>query len=250
MKPSPLIGTTLGRRLALKAAAVGLLLVGTLAFPARAQQVLVQANVADDTIKTVYGPNRHYFGHLYVGYALVAGASQPGAALRYGPASSELRLGSRLKRRFSQGLSLSADVGYAYLRFDLAQNAQKVVPAAALHRSEQLALHQLYSEASLRVNAGRRGNSVGRYLDVLAGGAWVAGTAHSTDDDPGPGIGSVATTERGLPYLRLWAAVVGARVGADRYALVARYQLTPSFRLNYAWPELPRWRVGVEIGVF
>ena len=56
-----------------------------LALPAaRAQQVLVQANVADDTVKTTFGPNRRLFGHGYLGFGLLAGPAGPGAGLRYG----------------------------------------------------------------------------------------------------------------------------------------------------------------------
>lgn len=224
--------------------------LASLAVPARAQQVLVQANVADDTVKTVLGPNRRYYGHILLGYALAVGAGEPGAALRYGLVSGELRGGGRLKRRLSQALALNLEAGYAYLRYDLAQNAQKTLPSSVLHRSETLELHQLYSEMSLRLNAGRRGNSVGSYLDLLVGGSWLAATAHGTDDEPGPGIGSVHTTEHGLPYLRPWLGVAGARLGFDRYALSARYQFTGLFLPTAGLPELPRWRVGFEIGLF
>ena len=223
-----------------------------LALPAaRAQQVLVQANVADDTVKTIFGPNRRYFGHGYLGYGLVAGPAGSGAAVRYGLGSSELRAGGRLKVRFSQALALVLDLGYAYRRYDLAQNDQKTVPSTVLHRHESLGLHLLNSEIGLRLNAGRRGNAVGSYLDLLAGGGWVAGTRHTTDDDPAPGIGAVETTEYGLPYLRRWTGGVGARLGFDRYALVGRYRLAPAFGASYAaWPELPRWVLGVEVGLF
>ena len=223
-----------------------------LALPAaRAQQVLVQANVADDTMKTTFGPNRRYFGHAYVGYGLVAGPAGSGAALRSGLRSSELRGGARLKVRFTQAVALTLDLGYGYQRYDLAQNDQKTVPTLAQHRRESLGLHQLYSEIGLRLNAGRRGNAVGSYLDLLAGGGWVAATSHTTDDDPGPGIGSVETTEHGLPYLRRWTSGVGARLGFDRYALVGRYRLSSAFGTAYAaWPELPRWVLGVEVGLF
>ena len=231
-------------------AAAVVFVTATWAPPAQAQQVLVQANVADDTVKTTFGPNRRYFGHFLVGYGLVAGPAGAGAGIRYGLPSSELRLGGRLKRRLSPTLALSVDLGYAFQRYELAQNGQKTVPSAALHHAESLARHLLYSELSLRLNAGRRGNTVGRYLDLLAGGGWVAATAHGTEDAPGPGIGSVETTERGLPYLRRWMADVGARLGWDRYALTARYGVTPAFQPTYAWPEPPRWRVGVEIGLF
>ncbi|MDO7845693.1 hypothetical protein Q5H92_04940 [Hymenobacter sp. M29] len=217
----------------------------------QAQQVLVQANVANDTIKTTFGPNRRYFGHAYFGYGLLAGPAGRGAEVRTGLASAELRGGGRFKVRFTQNVALNLDLGYAFQHCELDQTDYKVVPTPTRHRAEGLNLHQLYSEVSLRLNAGRRGNSVGSYLDLIAGGGWVARTTHSTEDEPAPGIGSVETTEVGLPYLRRWTGNAGARLGFDRYALTARYRLTPAFGPAYAaWPELPRWALGVEIGLF
>lgn len=249
----PVMGSGGGKRTRVPVAGwvrVGLLLGATV--PAvQAQQVLVQANVADDTVKTTWGPNRRYFGHLLVGYGLVVGPAGAGAGLRYGFPSAEVRGGGRLKFRFTQALAFNLDLGYAYRRYALAQDGQKTVPTPALHRRESLGLHQLYAESSLRLNAGRRGNAIGRYLDLLAGGSWAVATTHTTEDDPGPGIGSVETTEHGLPYLRRWTGSVGARLGIDRYALAARYRLSPAFGAAYAsWPELPRWVLGVEMGLF
>ncbi|WP_460503844.1 hypothetical protein, partial [Hymenobacter agri] len=86
---------------------------------------------------------------------------------------------------------------------------------------------------------------------LLAGGSWAASTRHTTEDAPAPGIGSVETTEYGLPYLRRFAGSTGVRLGFDRYALTARYRLSPAFASgSAAWPELPRWVVGVEVGLF
>ena len=218
---------------------------------ARAQQVLVQANVANDTVKTNFGPNRRWFGHGYVALGLVAGPSETGARLRYGFSSAEARLGGRLKLRLGPSVALCGDLAYVYLRYELAQEAGKLVPAPTLHQREYLGLHQLAAEAALRFNVGRRGNAVGNYLDLLAGGSWTAGTSHLTEDVPSPGITSVETTESGLPYLRRFGGSAGARLGFDRYALVARYRLSPAFASAYAaWPELPRWVIGVEVGLF
>jgi hypothetical protein len=43
---------------------------------------------------------------------------------------------------------------------------------------------------------------------------------------------------------------VGARLGTGRYAAVARYRLSDTFRTDAPaeFPELPRWTVGLEIG--
>ena len=229
---------------------VAVLLAGA-TVAARAQQVLVQANVAADTVKTTFGPNRRWFGHGYVGWALVAGPSSAGAAVRYGPLSAEARVGGRLKLRLGSTVALCGDLAYAYLRYELAQEAGKQVPAPTLHQQESLALHQLSSELALRLNYGRRGNAVGSYLDLLAGGSWAAGTRHTTEDVPAPGIGASETTESGLPYLRRFGGSAGARLGFDRYALVGRYRLTSAFAPGYAaWPELPRWLLGLEVGLF
>ncbi|WP_345236336.1 hypothetical protein [Hymenobacter saemangeumensis] len=218
----------------------------------RAQQVLVQANVATDTIPSVFGPNRRYFAHLYLGYGLVAGPSGgPGTPLRYGLASAELQGGVRLKRRFTQALALNLDLRYAYLSYALAQTQAKTLPSPRLHLRESLALHQLQPELSLRLNAGRRGNTVGHYLDLLAWGSWAMASTHTTEDEPGPGVSSLETTERGLAYLRRWGGGVGARLGADRYALLARYRVSSAFSSDYAsYPELPRWVIGLELGWF
>jgi hypothetical protein len=226
---------------------------GLLAGPvARAQQVLVQANVAEDTLKTTWGPNRRYFGHLYAGYGLVAGRSGgPGLLLRYGLPSAELQVGARAKRRLSQVAALNLDLRYSYQAYGLAQNQQKTVPAPTQHRRESWGVQQVQTEGSLRLNAGRRGNSVGRYLDLGAWGGRVVATSHTTENDPPPGATSVQTTARGLAYFRRWTGGVSARLGADRLALTARYRLTPAFGPAYAaFPELPRWVVGLEIGWF
>ncbi len=75
------------------------LLAACLAAPAaHAQQVLLHTEVARDTLLPRTGPNRRYFGHLYLGYGLVQGGSGAGLPLRYGLASSEVQLGGRRGR--------------------------------------------------------------------------------------------------------------------------------------------------------
>ena len=220
---------------------------------ARAQQVLLRADVADDTLTNLTGPNRRYFGHLYAGAGLVAGGSAPGAPLRYGFSSTEIQLGGRLKRRFTQAVAVVADARYAYLRYGFDQTTAKTFPSGGPHQAERLGLHQLQAEAGLRLNAGRRGNTVGSYLDVLAWGGWVASTAHTTADGPVPGgPTATSTTETGLPYLRRWAGGAGARLGFDRYALVARRRLSGALRPGAApaATDLPPWVLGIEIGLF
>ena len=227
----------------------GLALALLAAQPARAQRVLLHSEVAEDTVYDNFGPNRTFFNHVYVGYLPVVGRSAAGAPLRYG-SSAELMLGLRNKFRLSEPLSIGLDVRFVRLNYALAQTDQKLLPAPGVHHRESIALWQLQGEGFVRLNVGARGNVIGRYLDLTGWGGWVMGTSHSIEDRPSVGPKKVQLNERGLPYLRRWPYGVGARLGTGRYAAVARYRLSDTFRSAYqsVYPELPRWTVGLEIG--
>ncbi len=226
------------------AALLALLLAGP---AARAQQVLLQTDVANDTIPNRTGPNRRYFGHLYVGYALAAGPSALG--VRHGAASSELQLGGRLKRRFTSLFALNTDLRYAYLRYGLDPDIARPAPFGPRFDSQVLSYHQVQGEASLRLNpARRRGNTVGRYLDLLAYGGWAFTTNYATEG-PGPSGGRLEVVAHRPDYLARWQGGVGARLGSNSLALVGRYRLSQALG-GSGLPEPPRWLLGLEVGWF
>lgn len=228
--------------------ALGSMLVLSAA-PTYAQRVLLHSDVAEDTVYGNFGPNRRFFNHIYLGYLPVVGASAKGSEIRYG-GSGEFMLGLRNKFRLSEPISVGLDLRFLRLSYLLAQTDHKLLPTPVVHHRESLALSQWQLEGLLRLNAGARGNVVGRYLDLTGWGGWVMGTTHRVEDRPSTGPRRVQTNERGLPYLRRWPYGVGARLGSGRYAAVARYRLSDTFTPTYqsTYPELPRWTVGLEIG--
>jgi hypothetical protein len=221
---------------------------------AQAQNVLLRGNVAADTLRSDTGPNRTFFSHFYVGYAAVVGKFDGlGAELRYGR-SGEVFVGMRQKYRLSQTVAAGVDLRYTRSVYHLAQNDQKILPTPDQHQSETMALPQAQAEVYGRLNIGRRGNVVGRYLDLAGWGGWIISSAHHYVDKPGSnGAGRVEVTERQLNYVNRWSYGVGARLGSGRYALVARYRLADSFKeLADAprYPEFPRQVIGLELGLF
>jgi hypothetical protein len=225
-------------------AALALLVAGV---PARAQQVLLQTDVATDTIPSRTGPNRRYFGHLYAGYTLAAGPSALG--VKYGFPSSELQLGGRLKRRLGSFLAFNTDLRYAYQRYGLDTEASRTGPFGTGFDSQFFSYHQLQGEASLRLSPyHRRGNTVGRYLDLLAYGGWAFATTYATTK-PGPSGGKLEEVAHQPDYLARWQGGVGARLGSNSLALVGRYRLTEAVR-TAGVPEPPRWQLGIELGWF
>ncbi|GAA4007210.1 hypothetical protein GCM10022408_18890 [Hymenobacter fastidiosus] len=224
------------------------LLLSLLPLSTLAQRVLLRESVAEDTVRATFGPNRAYYNHAYLSYGFVAGASREGAQLRYGR-SAEVQLGVRNKWRLTRQVALGLDARYARPVYQLAQNAQKVVPNPRLHRREYLALPQVQTEGFLRLNFGRRGNAIGRYVDVLGWGGWVISSVHHYADGATAGARRVQTAERGLTYVNRWTYGAGTRLGSGRYALVGRYRFSDVFRPadQARYPELPRWVLGLEL---
>jgi len=221
------------------------------AHSARAQQVLLQTNVATDTLAPRTGPNRPWFGHVYLGYAPAVGSSALG--VQYGPSSAETLVGGRLKRRLTGGLALCADLRYGYLRYQLDADASHPAPFRTDPDADQhLAYHQAQGELSVRLNPQRRrGNVVGRYLDLLAYGGYALGTTYAAEQ-PAPGGGRQELVVHQPPYLARWLGGVGVRVGSNSLALVGRYRLSSALRGSAfaALPEPPRFMVGFELGWF
>lgn len=215
----------------------------------RAQQVLLQTNVATDTLPPRTGPNRPWFGHVYLGYAPAVGAN--GLGVNYGLSSAETLVGGRLKRRLTGGLALCADLRYAYLRYQLDPDAQHPAPFRTDPAADQhLAYHQAQGELGLRLNPGRRrGNVVGRYLDLLAYGGYALGTTYAAEQ-PAPGGGRQELVVHQPPYLARWLGGVGLRVGSNSLALVGRYRLSDALRGSAPSAEPPRFTVGFELGWF
>ncbi|OUJ74503.1 hypothetical protein [Hymenobacter crusticola] len=231
----------------------GLAILPLLGAPmAQAQRVLLQADVAQDTLPTSSGPNRTYFSHLYLGYAAAVGrASGPGVDLQFGR-SGELQVGWRNKLRLHQALALGLDLRYARLGYYLKQNDQKTVPTATRYEREHITLSQLQGEAFVRLSAGRRGNAIGRYVDLLGWGGWVMGSSHYYLEAATATAKKRQVTERGLRYVQRWPYGVGLRLGSGRYAVTGRYRLSSTFAgaAQSRYPELPRWTVGLELGWF
>jgi hypothetical protein len=229
----------------LVASAALALLLGTPA--AQAQQVLLQTDVAEDTIPNRTGPNRRYFGHFYLGYTLAAGPSALG--LNHGFASSEVQVGGRLKRRLGPYFALNTDLRYAYLRYGLDTGASQPSLFGTGFDSQYFSYHQLQGEASLRLSPYlRRGNTVGRYLDLLAYGGWAFATTYATNK-PGPSGGRLEEVAHQPDYLARWLGGVGVRVGSNSVALVGRYRLSEALR-GPGLPDPPRWQLGIELGWF
>jgi hypothetical protein len=226
---------------------------------ANSQTILLQEDVSKlDILKPKYGQNMANFDHWYLDFGFAAEQSAgKGADIRYG-FSHSFSVGNRYKRKIANFLAVGTDISYLYMVYDIRQNSEKMIPDNINHKNEKFRLNTLYGDVFLRFNFGRRGNIIGKFLDIGPYGDWSFSTKHLTVDkvDLGNlpnGFKELKTVHRGLSYFNDYNYGAVCRIGFNRYCVFAMYRMsdffTKEFKTSVADVELPRLTVGVQIGL-
>ena len=220
----------------------------SLSFSAFSQDILLQQNVKADSIRPAYGPNLKTFIYGYTGLGFPLPANRVGGYIRPG-VSSNFDIGIRYKRKISNLLAIGLDLGLESTSYKIKQDDSKTVPDNTLNDKEKIQINTAISSAWLRINAGRRGNYIGNYLDLGAFGGWNFQKKHKTANTNEADEKVKVTTSK-LKYVEMFSYGLVSRIGISRYVLKAQYRLSDLFVSSYAMPELPRLIVGVEVGLF
>lgn len=250
----------------LTACGLGLLLTAT---AAQAQTVVMQQDVNQDTLETSWGPNKRHHIQRYIGFGLGIGTEDRSFAgkelndVKYGFGTGNIMLGMRYKFRLAEHYALGLDLGYNRQSYNFKQRDDKFFPAPGKFDKERLTLHNVALEAYQRINFGRRGNHLGKYLDMGAYGEWNFSNVHLIKDeveDPlaNGGARKIKAKYKNLTYLHNLNYGVSARLGFGRWVVFGRYRLSDMFAQNKlkqvletteTYPELPRLTVGIQIGL-
>ncbi|MDQ3193067.1 MAG: hypothetical protein M3Q58_15895 [Bacteroidota bacterium] len=217
------------------------------------QEILLEQNVQGDTIPPQRGPNLKHYSHLYFAYGFVFGPSQAaGSAIRYGN-STDFNVGYRYKRKISNFYALGFDFAYGVTSFNIDQQQGKTLPNNVFHDNEKINFNHLGVSLYNRFNFGKRGNIIGNFLDIGAYGNWEFIVKHIyTENYVSPNIANARFTRvinRQLNYTNPLNYGVQARLGFNRYAFYGSYRLSDKFKQEFMYPELPRFIIGLQIGL-
>ncbi len=224
------------------------ILIILLAFAVNAfsQEVLLSENVQADSIRPTRGPNLKHFTQGYIGIGFPVYTNE---AVTYTKvmASTDFNFGIRYKHRVTNTFAMGLDLGMHLAAFKLKQDEPAILPESENYDREKFQINTLSGSAYVRINAGRRGNYIGNYLDLGAYGGWnmikkYKGTYKNEADE------KVKLITSRLNYVEDFSYGGLARLGVNRYALTAQYRLSDIF--NNEIPELPRLVVGIEVGLF
>lgn len=212
------------------------------------QNVLFEQNVLADTVKSKAGPNLKNYVHFYFGYGIMVGPSDgDGAEISTG-ASSNFELGVRYKYKISNLYSFGLNLSYNFYSYRIKQESDKIFPDTIIHDKEKFMLSSLSLGVYNRFNFGRRGNVIGRYLDLGAYGDWNLIKKHYVKDKIDGQVYKLSVTR--LKYVENFGYGVFANLGFNRLVLTFKYRLSDLFKESYNYPELTPYTVGVQVNLY
>lgn len=237
-----------------------ILLLCCVSLPLNAQKILLHKNIEDlykDELKR--GQNFTHYRHLYVNYGFILGGSEgAGADIEYGK-SNALALGLRYKLRLSNIFAIGYSLQYSLYSYHIKQDSlKKIIPNDNIHQKEKLKFNNLGFEFYTRINFGKRGNLIGKFLDAGMYADWTFRAKHTytekvdkfTNQNKG---GIEKTSIRDLSYIEEINYGLRSRIGINRYVITASYRLSNLFNNEFHNEEydfeFPRFFIGLEIGL-
>ena len=219
------------------------------------QKILMDKDVSK-AYKNIEGPNTKSFKQLVIGTGMIVGGSPELEInnLRSGYFSAGFRQKFKVLSFYSAGY----EIGYNALRFNIKQTEDKMIPNNILHDKEKLRFHDFYLMLFNRLNFGKRGNVIGRFIDFGGYVDYVFSSSHYTKDrieesafssEPDVYADVTVVKHSKLDYVRPFGYGVFARAGINWFAVKVTYRVSELFREKYDWPELPRVYIGIELTI-
>lgn len=216
-------------------------------FRTEAQTVVIAEDLSEQEEDSDFGMNRKHYSHSYIGLHFAAGEPEfPGAGIRYGR-SRTIEYGYRYKRRLSNTFSFGGEIIARRYAFHIRQSENKTVPDYVVRDREKLVFLDTGAGVYKRINFGQRGNYIGRFVDAGAYAAWIFHSRHVYfyQED---GM-DVRVRKKGLKYPATFNYGFIARLGFNSIVIKTTYRLSDLFKESAELPELPRYSVGLEIGL-
>ncbi len=204
------------------------------------------------------GPNYKHFHQLYLnlGFFIPGGDEMEIETELW--ESLSFSVGWRYKRKFANWLAVGTGLSFTNACLSIKQNSNKQVPNNILHAKEKLKLNNINLELFTRLNLGKRGNVIGKFIDLGGYIEYAFLIKHYYSDNfnknsPPYYSGVKEVDQKNLGYVKKFNYGLKARMGANRWVIIASYRLsnllTDDYKNITGEYFFPRMAVGVEIGL-
>lgn len=215
------------------------------------QELLINEDVIVDSTDRKYGQNGTLFYYSFIKYGFVVGANdQDKNSLLYGK-SGLFSFGGRLKRKMSAHSDILLSVAYQNTFFHFKQDTLKSFPSIGIHEKEKMNIHDLLLELNYRLNFGKRGNVIRNYIDIGIFGAFTTSATHTYLEKNAQANAKYTEIKNyKLSYIYPLNYGLIARVGHKNISVYGSYRWNSYFKDAYAIPELSKYSIGIELGLY
>lgn len=224
-----------------------------------AQHEVISENVSEyDYFSTQkYGVNgTHFFWGYYDIHFYTPSIYGEQINVKYGQTYG-FSYGIKYKLQIFNWLATGLDANYNFENYTL---KDRFLNTASPSKDvvEKIGMNNLGSEFYLRFFIGKRGNTMGKYLDLGAFGAFNFANNHNIKiKNASPNYyfsQQQKISNKNLAYILNLQYGGVFRLGYNKYAIVAKYRLSDifsqDFKQTFGFEELPRLSIGFELNIY
>lgn len=224
-------------------------MLSLISFLAYSQKQIIHQNLKQDTLKVDRGANARKFTHAYI----FAGGMVPDSKIIDPARSHEFGFGWLKKRKLSNTFSIGFDFAFSYKNYHIKDTSYYALPPGSTLIKERLYTRNLQFKPWLRINIGKHGNTLGKYVDLGAFGEWSFTRTHYFKFENPKGTPEGVTGEYllkkhdwFLPFN--YGAML--RIGINKWSLFGMYRLSDMFKQNTFFKEMPRITAGINYAIY
>jgi hypothetical protein len=213
--------------------------------PVNGQEVVMDKTVTREMFKMNEGPNTSRFTHVFLSLGSFIKTSSLQADPSY-PGSLQIGAGLRTKFKIAEWYALGYELEYRLSSFRYA----KAHDSLQIHDKDKILTHSLALSLFQRFNFDKRGNYIGKFMDIGAYGEWPFARSNILIDNRDTlSSGQQKLILSHLKFMNSFNYGISARIGYNRIVIFALYRLSDIFKPNYNRIDLPRLTIGLQLGI-
>lgn len=196
--------------------------------------------------KPKFGENRKHFTQFYASLGAILGKSEGDIMEVNSWKSSYFDLGFRYKLRLFEYNAVGFQIYYNYYSFRLKYESEFELPII-VHDKDKIRTSNFGLGIYDRINFGKRGDHLGKYLDLGAYGEIALSRIHYYKQKQTKGEVLKAELSK-LNALEKLNYGVFANIGFNKYVIFGKYRLSDMISDKTRFDEMPRLVIGLQIG--
>ena len=207
-------------------------------------QTVVLNGYFPDSIPSKWGPNLKHYAHFYIDYGVFVDPSSKKFITSEVSFSDAFVFGVRYKLRIAQFYAMGLAVELGSDNFKMKNNFL----TKAYDEKEIFKIYNTTFEYYNRINFGRRGNHLGKYIDFGVFGKWNFNPVNIYKKKiENNWFKKSKTVLSGIDYFEPFVYGVKIRLGFNRYVISGSYRLNQLVSEEGA--DFPKILVGLQIGL-